>query len=96
MLGVQCCSCVRIKLDRYRLSALGVIDSKWKFIGSNLWCVIWDFPPSINRVESEMWNKRNYSTSRDLLPVLAQDGVSDSKCFFCQMTYSQVKKQKFL
>lgn len=36
MLGVQCCSCVRIKLDRYQLSALGVIDSKWKFIGSNL------------------------------------------------------------
>lgn len=30
------CSCVRIKLDRYQLSALSVIDSKWKFIGSNL------------------------------------------------------------
>lgn len=36
VLGVQCCSCVRIKLDRYQLPALGVIDSKWKFIGSNL------------------------------------------------------------
>lgn len=99
MLGVQCCSCVRIKLDRYQLSALGVIDSKWKFIGSSLslFSVLCNLGfPTIYK-QGGVWEVKQ-AKLQDVLwsPSCAYQGallrvVSDSKCFLCQMIYSQVK-----
>lgn len=96
MVGVLCCSCVRIKLVWYQLSALGVTDSKWKYIGSNLslFSVVCNLGfPTIYKTLGSKTSKTTASPVIFLcLPgSSAQDGVSDSKCFLFQMIYSQVK-----